>query len=108
MIQCPVHAPQASRDSRTLSRCNDSFSMQRTVKWEWPPPQAIHTQNALRRGQCHRSDPCLTRGMAVVDLIHRLQEEYGEMPGLRLTEAQVERLCTADPLTSASALRALV
>ncbi len=30
------------------------------------------------------------------------------MPGLRLTEAQVERLCTADALTSASALRALV
>jgi len=30
------------------------------------------------------------------------------MPGLRLTEAQVERLCTADTLTSVSALRALV
>jgi nucleotide-binding universal stress UspA family protein len=46
--------------------------------------------------------------MAVVDLIRRLREEYSEMPGLRLTEAQVERLCTADALTSASALRALV
>lgn len=30
------------------------------------------------------------------------------MPGLRLTEAQVERLCAANGLTSASALRALV
>ena len=30
------------------------------------------------------------------------------MPGLRLTKAQVERLCTTDELTSASALRALV
>lgn len=46
--------------------------------------------------------------MAVVDLIRRLRDEYSEMPGLRLTEAQVERLCTADALTSASALRALV
>jgi hypothetical protein len=30
------------------------------------------------------------------------------MPGLRLTEPQVERLCTTDAFTSASALRALV
>ena len=30
------------------------------------------------------------------------------MPGLRLTKAQVERLCTTDELTSAAALRALV
>jgi hypothetical protein len=46
--------------------------------------------------------------MAVINLIRRLRDEYTEMPGLRLTEAQVERLCTADALTSASALRALV
>ena len=46
--------------------------------------------------------------MAAVDLIRRLRKEFSEMPGLRLTEAQVERLCTADALTSASALRALV
>ena len=46
--------------------------------------------------------------MAVVDLIRRLRKEYSEMPGLRLTEPQVERLCTADAFTSASALRALV
>lgn len=70
--------------------------------------QAIHTQNALKRGQRHRIDPCLTRGMAVVDLIRRLRKEFREMPGLRLTEAQVARLCTADAFTSASALRALV
>jgi hypothetical protein len=30
------------------------------------------------------------------------------MPGLRLNEAQVERLCDVDAATSASALRALV
>src|SRR5688500_18965687 len=46
--------------------------------------------------------------MCVVDLIRRLREEFTEMPGLRLTKAQVERLCTADGFTSASALRALV
>jgi nucleotide-binding universal stress UspA family protein len=46
--------------------------------------------------------------MAVVNLIRRLREEFTAMPGLRLTEPQVERLCAADPLTSASALRALV
>jgi nucleotide-binding universal stress UspA family protein len=46
--------------------------------------------------------------MGVVDLIRRLREEFTEMPGLRLTKAQVERLCTTDELTSASALRALV
>src|SRR5687768_16204392 len=46
--------------------------------------------------------------MRVIDLIRRLREEYTAMPGLRLTEPQVERLCTADASTSASALRALV
>ena len=46
--------------------------------------------------------------MALVDVIRRLRKEFSEMPGLRLTEAQVERLCTADALTSASALRTLV
>jgi len=30
------------------------------------------------------------------------------MPGLRLTETQVRRLCTSDAQTAASALRALV
>jgi nucleotide-binding universal stress UspA family protein len=46
--------------------------------------------------------------MRVIDLIRRLRDEFTAMPGLRLTEPQVERLCTADASTSASALRALV
>jgi nucleotide-binding universal stress UspA family protein len=46
--------------------------------------------------------------MGAVDVIRRLREEFTEMPGLRLTKAQVERLCTADGFTSASALRDLV
>jgi len=46
--------------------------------------------------------------MRIVDLIRRLREEFTALPGLRLTTAQVERLCSADATTSASALRALV
>jgi nucleotide-binding universal stress UspA family protein len=46
--------------------------------------------------------------MRVINMIRRLRDEFTAMPGLRLTEAQVERLCTADASTSASALRALV
>jgi hypothetical protein len=46
--------------------------------------------------------------MRVVDLIRRLRDEFTAMPGLRLTTAQVGRLCSADAITSASALRALV
>ena len=46
--------------------------------------------------------------MSIVRLIRRLQNEFGEMPGLRLTERQVERLCHVSASTSASALRALV
>ena len=46
--------------------------------------------------------------MSVTDLMRRLRHEFTELPGLRLTEAQVERLCTTDASTSASALRALV
>ena len=44
--------------------------------------------------------------MAVVDVIRRLREGLPRA-GLRLTKAQVVRLCTADGFTSASALRAL-
>jgi len=46
--------------------------------------------------------------MGVSDLIQRLRDEFIAMPGLRLTEPQVERLCTADTATSVSALQALV
>jgi hypothetical protein len=41
-------------------------------------------------------------------LIRRLRDEYTALPGLRLTEAQVQRLCDVSVATSASALRALV
>ena len=47
-------------------------------------------------------------GMSVVRLIHRLRDEFTAMPGLCLTEAQVQRLCTTDASTATSALRALV
>ena len=46
--------------------------------------------------------------MTVVSLIQRLRDEFTAMPGLRLSEAQVQRLCDASASTSASALRALV
>lgn len=46
--------------------------------------------------------------MAIAALIRRLRDEFTSMPGLRLTEAQVQRLCTVDAATCASALRALV
>ena len=46
--------------------------------------------------------------MKVDDVIRRLRREFTELPGLRLTEPQVRRLCTADAVTSVSALRALV
>jgi nucleotide-binding universal stress UspA family protein len=46
--------------------------------------------------------------MAIAGLIRRLRDEFTSMPGLRLTEAQVQRLCDVDETTCASALRALV
>jgi nucleotide-binding universal stress UspA family protein len=46
--------------------------------------------------------------MRVIELIRRLRDEFTAMPGIRLTEPQVERLCTAEPSTSAAALEALV
>ena len=46
--------------------------------------------------------------MNVVALMRRLRDEFAAMPGLRLTEAQVQRLGYASASTSASALRALV
>ena len=46
--------------------------------------------------------------MTVIALIRRLRDEFTAMPGLRLNEAQVQRLCDISPAASASALRALV
>ena len=46
--------------------------------------------------------------MRIVNVIRRLRDEFSALPGLRLTQAQVERLCAADESTVASALCALV
>ena len=46
--------------------------------------------------------------MGTVNVIRRLRDEFSALPGLRLTQAQVERLCAADESTVASALCALV
>lgn len=40
--------------------------------------------------------------------VHRLRTEYAEMPGLRLTCVQAQRLCGLDAATCADALQALV
>jgi hypothetical protein len=42
------------------------------------------------------------------DVIQRLRAEYLEMPGLRLTAAQVQRLCGIEPMMCQSVLDALV
>jgi nucleotide-binding universal stress UspA family protein len=47
-------------------------------------------------------------GMGIVQVTRRLHDEFTAMPGLRLTSAQVRRLCAADAWTAASALRSLV
>jgi nucleotide-binding universal stress UspA family protein len=46
--------------------------------------------------------------MGMAGLIRRLRDEFTAMPGLRLTAAQVQRLCSVDKATCASGLRALV
>lgn len=42
------------------------------------------------------------------DLVRRVRAEYLEMPGLRLTAAQVERLCGIDGATCTQVLESLV
>jgi hypothetical protein len=42
------------------------------------------------------------------DIVQRLRGEYLEMPGLRLTPAQVQRLCGIEPRVCQSVLDALV
>src|SRR5690349_21111896 len=46
--------------------------------------------------------------MNIVSLIRRLRDAFTAMPGLRLSEAQAQRLCDVNASTCASALRALV
>ena len=40
--------------------------------------------------------------------LRRVRAEYLEMPGLNLTQSQMERLCGLDPLTCESLIEALV
>ena len=44
----------------------------------------------------------------ISELIHRIQGEFLEMPGLRLTGAQARRLWGLDPSTCSGVLAALV
>lgn len=44
----------------------------------------------------------------VVDLVDLIRAEYEEMPGLCLTQAQVQRLWRLDPSACDTVLRALV
>jgi hypothetical protein len=46
--------------------------------------------------------------MGIVHVMRRLRSEYTAMPGLSLTEAQAQRLCTSKASTTTRALRALV
>ena len=42
------------------------------------------------------------------DVLHRIQEEYVDMPGLRLTEAQAQRLWGLDSAVCSALMGALV
>ena len=44
----------------------------------------------------------------VEDVIARVRAEFVEMPGLRLTREQVQRLCGVEPLMCSAVLTALV
>lgn len=46
--------------------------------------------------------------MRIDDVLQRIQGEYAEMPGLRLTPAQAQRLWGLDRATCEELLRALV
>jgi hypothetical protein len=50
----------------------------------------------------------LRDGTHITDWIHLIRAEYLEIPGLSLTELQVQRLWGLDPLTSQALLDALV
>jgi hypothetical protein len=45
---------------------------------------------------------------SIEDMINRLRAEYLEMPGLRLTAAQVQRLCGIERMMCESVLDALL
>lgn len=46
--------------------------------------------------------------MRIDDVLQRIQGEYSEMPGLRLTPAQAQRLWGLDRVTCEELLKALV
>ena len=46
--------------------------------------------------------------ITIQDVLKRLRGEYLEMPGLRLTAAQVQRLCGIEEMVCQSVLKALV
>jgi hypothetical protein len=48
--------------------------------------------------------PCV----ALTDVLDRVREEYREMPGLRLTPSQAQRLFQVEPSVCAAMLDALV
>jgi hypothetical protein len=47
-------------------------------------------------------------GIPIIELLDRIQGEYLELPGLRLTEAQARRLWDIDRTTCGALLDALV
>jgi hypothetical protein len=49
-----------------------------------------------------------TRDASGDDLVHRLKAEFLEMPGLKLTQAQAQRLWGLDAISCATLLEALV
>ena len=52
--------------------------------------------------------PVAVPASRVSDLVALIRSEYEEMPGLRLTRAQVQRLWLLDPAACDNVLRALV
>jgi hypothetical protein len=54
------------------------------------------------------STSVLAPASRVTDLVALIRAEYDEMPGLRLTRAQVQRLWLLEPTACDNVLRALV
>jgi hypothetical protein len=48
------------------------------------------------------------RPMTLEQLVDRIRREYVALPGLQLTDAQVQRLCQLDPAGSRRVLRHLI